>query len=317
MYHRMLVPLDGSELSEVVFPYAKELAGRLGLDVILLHVHSPEEDGTVPLHRAYIEHKAELIKQKSQEVQEKVGGGSAGRAVKVWGELAVGHPAEEILRFAGEKDIDLILMATHGRSGIKRWVMGSVADKVLRAAEVPVWLVRAGIPEGIVYDKWPQRTILVPLDGSELAEAVLPHVEALAKQRGAELVEVVLLSVCEPGGASGYYPPSARFETPTGAVHVMPRDFARAQAAKQKMLAKQYLTGVQKRLKDAGLRVRSEVRTGDSANEIIDYASNSPFNLIVMATHARSGFSRWAYGSVTTKVLQGVSSPMFLVRTGR
>ncbi len=315
MYHRMLVPLDGSELSEVVFPYAKELAGRLGLDVILLHVHSPEEDMTVPLHRAYIEHKAELIKHKSQEVQEKVGSGSAGGAVKVWGELAVGHPAEEILRFADEKDIDLILMATHGRSGIRRWVMGSVADKVLRAAKVPVWLVRAGIPEGIVYDKWPQRTILVPLDGSELAEAVLPHVEALAKQRGAELVEVVLLRVCEAGGASGYYPPSARFETPTGAVHVMPRDFARAQAAKQKMLAKQYLTGVGKRLKAAGLRVRSEVRGGDPANEIIDYASNSPFNLIVMATHARSGFSRWAYGSVTTKVLQGVSSPMFLVRT--
>jgi nucleotide-binding universal stress UspA family protein len=313
----MLVPLDGSELSEVVFPYAKELAGRLGLDVILLHVHSPEEGGAVPLHRAYIEHKAELIKQKSQEVQEKVGSGSVGPAIKVRGELAVGHPAEEILRFAGENDIDLILMATHGRSGIRRWVMGSVADKVLRAAKVPVWLVRAGIPEGIVYDKWPQRTILVPLDGSELAETVLPHVEALAKQRGAELVEVVLLSVCEPSGASGYYPPSARFETEKGAVHVMPRDFARAQATRQKMLAKQYLTGVEKRLKDAGLRVRSELRVGDAANEIIDYASNSPFNLIVMATHARSGFSRWAYGSVTTKVLQGVSSPMFLVRTGR
>ena len=317
MYHRMLVPLDGSELSEVVFPYAKELAGRLGLDVVLLHVHSPEESNTVSLHRAYIEHKAELIKHESQEVQDKVGGEPGGTGVRVWGELAVGYPAEEILRFADEKDIDLILMATRGRSGIRRWVMGSVADKVLRAAKVPVWLVRAGLPEGIVYDKWPQRTILVPLDGSELAETVLPHVEALAKQQGAELVEVVLLSVCEPAGASGYYPPSARFETSTGAVHVMPRDFARAQAAKQKMLAKQYLTRVEKRLKEAGLRVRSEVRVGNPAHEIADYASNSPFNLIVMATHARSGLSRWAYGSVAAKVLQGVSSPIFLVRTGK
>jgi nucleotide-binding universal stress UspA family protein len=317
MYHRMLVPLDGSELSEVVFPYAKELAGRLGMDVVLLHVHSPEESKTVPLHRAYIEHKAELIKHESQKVQEKVGCEQGGRAVKVWGELATGYPAEEILRFADEQDIDLILMATHGRSGIRRWVIGSVADKVLRAAKVPVWLVRAGLPEGIVYDKWPQRTILVPLDGSELAEAVLPHVEALAKQRGAELVEVVLLSVCEPGGVSGYYPPSARFETSTGAVHVMPRDFARAQAAKQKMLAKQYLTGVEKRLKESGLRVSSEVRVGDPAHEITDYANTSPFNLIVMATHARSGLSRWAYGSVAAKVLQGVSSPIFLVRTSK
>jgi nucleotide-binding universal stress UspA family protein len=267
------------------------------------------------MHRAYIKHKAEVIKRGSQERQEKEGIGSGDKEVKVWGELAVGYPAEEILRFADEKEVDLILMATHGRSGIRRWVMGSVADKVLRASNVPVWLVRAGIPEGVGYDKWPKRTVLVPLDGSELAEAVLPHVEALVKQQGVELVEVVLLRVCEPGGGLGYYPPSARFETSDGAVHVMPRDFARAQATKQKMLAKQYMTGVEKRLRDAGLRVSSEVRMGDPAGEIIACASNQPFNLVVMATHARSGFSRWAYGSVTAKVLQGVSSPMLLVRT--
>ncbi len=315
MYQRMLVPLDGSELSEVVFPYAKELAGRMGLDVILLHVHSPDEGDTMPLHQAYIKHKAELIKRKSEAVQEKVGVGPGGKVVKVWGELAVGYPAEEILRYAEGQDIDFILMATHGRSGIRRWVMGSVANKVLRASKVPVWLVRGGIPEGIVYDKWPKRTILVPLDGSELAEAVLPHVENLAKQQGAELAEVVLLRVCEPGAALGYYPPSARFETPTGAVHVMPRDFARGEAAKQKILVEQYLAGVEKRLEGTGLRVRSEVRQGDPAEEITEYANSNPFNLIVMATHARSGLSRWAYGSVAAKVLQGVTSPIFLVRT--
>ncbi len=315
MYKRMLVPLDGSELSEVVFPYAKELAGRLGLDVILLHVHSPEEGKTRPLYRAYIEHKAEIIKCQSQEVQGKVGIEPGGKVLEVQGELVAGYPAEEILRYADERDIDLILMATHGRSGIRRWVMGSVADKVLRASNVPVWLVRTEIPEGIVYDKWPKRTMLVPLDGSELAETILPHVEALAKQRGAELVDVVLLRVCESGAALGYYPPSARFETPTGAVHVMPQEYARGEAAKYKILAEQYLAGIEQRLKDAGLRVRAEVRAGEPAEEIVDYANTNPFNLIVMSTHARSGFSRWAYGSVATKVLQGVSSPIFLVRT--
>ncbi len=315
MYKRMLVPLDGSELSEVVFPYAKELAGRLGLDVILLHVHSPEEGKTSPLYRAYIEHKAEIIKRQSQEVQGKVGIEPGGKVLEVRGELVAGYPAEEILRYADERDIDLILMATHGRSGIRRWVMGSVADKVLRASNVPVWLVRTEIPEGIVYDKWPKRTMLVPLDGSELAETILPHVEALAKQRGAELVDVVLLRVCESGAALGYYPPSARFETPTGAVHVMPQEYARGEAAKYKILAEQYLAGIEQRLKDAGLRVRAEVRAGEPAEEIVDYANTNPFNLIVMSTHARSGLSRWAYGSVATKVLQGVSSPVFLVRT--
>ncbi len=315
MYKKMLVPLDGSELSEVVFPYAKELAGRLGLDVILLHVHSPGEGETLPLHRTYIEHKAEVVRCQSEEVRGKVGGGVGGKTPRVRGELAAGYPAEEILRYAEENEIDLILMATHGRSGIRRWVMGSVADKVLQASKVPVWLVRAGVPEGIVYDKWPRRTILVPLDGSELAEAVLPHVEALAKQRGAELLDVVLLRVCEPIAALGYYPPSARFETTTGAVHVMPQDYARGEAARQRIIAEQYLAELGKRLEGAGLKVGSEVHTGDPAAEIINYARNNPFNLIIMATHARSGLSRWAYGSVAAKVLQGVTSPIFLVRT--
>jgi nucleotide-binding universal stress UspA family protein len=305
MYKKMLIPLDGSELSEVVFPYAKELAGRLGLDVILLHVHSPEEGEKAPLHRAYIERKAEVIKRQSEEVQQKIGIRPGAKPVQVQCELAVGYPAEEILRYADENDIDLILMATHGRSGIRRWVMGSVADKVLQASQVPVWLVRAGIPEEIVYDKWPRRTVLVPLDGSELAEAVLPHAEALAKQRGAELVEVVLLRVCEPPVMPAYYPPNAP---------MMPEEYIRLESAGCKAVAEQYLAGIEKRLKNAGLRVQSEVLAGEPAEKIIDYANTHPFNLIVMSTHARSGLSRWTYGSVAAKVLQGVSSPIFLVR---
>ena len=119
----------------------------------------------------------------------------------------MGYPPDEILRYADENDVDLILMATHGRTGPKRWTMGSVADKILRASKVPVWLVRALIPDETPYDKWPSKTMLVPLDGSELAESVLPHAEALAKQRDTKLLEVVLLRVCEPTVAPSYYAP--------------------------------------------------------------------------------------------------------------
>ena len=299
MYKRMLVPLDGSELAEVVFPYAKELAARLDLDVILLHVYSPEERELIPMHQSYVERAAEIIRRESEEVREKTGIQPGGKALEARGELAVGHPAEEILRYADGNDIDVILMATHGRSGVRRWAMGSVADKVLRASGVPVWLVRAGIPEEIVYDKWPRRTILVPLDGSELAESVLSHVEAVAKQRGAELVDVVLLTVCEPLFFPSDYPPAIPL---TG-----------------ERLAEQYLAGVEKRFKNVGLKVRSEVLVGEPlagkpADEIVDYANRNHFNLIVIATHGRSGISRWAYGSVAEKVLLGVSSPIFLVR---
>lgn len=307
----MLVPLDGSELAEVVFAYAKELAGRLSLDVTLLHVCSPTEQELAPMHRSYTEHMAGIVKLQVEAIQKKVGIQPGSKEVETRGELAVGYPAEQILSYADENDIDLILMATHGRSGIRRWAIGSVADKVLRASKVPVWLVRAGIPEEVVYDEWPRRTILVPLDGSELAESVLPHVETLAKQRGAELVDVVLLRVCDPPIISSDYPEA-----------IMPlswEEHVEQQMAWCKRASEKYLAGVEKQLKDAGLKVRSEVLVGNPpldnpANEIIDYANRNPFNLIVMATHGRSGISRWAYGSVAARVLLGVSSPLFLVR---
>ncbi len=310
MYKRMLVPLDGSDLAEIVFGYAKELAGRLDLDVILFHVYGPEERELVPLHRAYVERAADLIRRQSEEVREKTGIHPGGKAVEARGELAVGYPAEEILRYADDNEIDLILMATHGRSGIKRWAMGSVADKVLRVSKVPVWLVRAGIPEEIVYDKWPTRTILVPLDGSELAESVFPHVEAVAKQRGAELVDVVLLRVYEHPIIPSDYPPTMPLSW---------EEHVEQEMAKGRQASEQYLAKVEKRFKDVGLRVRSEVLVGKTlggnpADEIIDHANRNPFNLIVMATHGRSGLSRWAYGSVAEKVLLGASSPILVVR---
>jgi len=304
MYKTMLVPLDGSELAEVVFTYAKELAGRLDLDLTLFHVCTPEEQELASMHRAYVERAVETIRQQSEAVQQMTQ--SRGKAIKTVGELAVGHPADEILRYADENDIDIILMATHGRSGVGRWAMGSVADKVLRVSKVPVWLARAAIPEEVLYDKWPSRTLLVPLDGSESAESVLPHAEALAKQRGAELVEVVLIRVCEP--------PFITVDYPEATMRLTWEEHVKHIKSAFKTGCERYLQGVAKRFSDAGLKVRSEVLLGEPADEIISYATKSPFNLIAMSTHGRSGPKRWAYGSVTDKVLHGVTSPIFLVR---
>jgi len=306
MYKRMLVPLDGSELAEIALDYVKQLAYRLGIEVILLYVYSPEERELAHMHRAYIERAADIIRSQPEEARQTTGTKSKGGTVNVHGELAVGDsPAEEILRYADKNDIDLILMATHGRSGISRWAMGSIAYKVLRASIVPVWLVCAGINEEIVQDKLPARTILVPLDGSKLAEAVLPHVEALAKQWADGQIEVVLLRVCEPPVISSDYP------------RAMPLSWEKhveLETAKCKLVAGPYLAKIEKRLKDAGLKVRKEVLTGQPDEKIVDYASRNNFSLIVMATHGRSGISRLTYGSVAEKVMLGTLTPIFLVR---
>ena len=198
MFQRMLVLLDGSELAEVVFPYAKELAARLELDVILLNVCSPVLRDFAPMQQAYIQGAADTVRRQTREVQKSLGTEAESKRVKIRGELVVGYHADEILRFVEENAVDLILMASHGRSGIKRWSLGGVADKVLRAAKVPVWLVRAGIEDETPYDQWYTKTILVPLDGSEKAESALPYAETLAKQKSTEPINVTLLRVCEP-----------------------------------------------------------------------------------------------------------------------
>jgi len=307
MYKKMLVPLDGSELAEVVFTYAKELAGRLDLSLVLLHVCSPAAQEFAPMHQKYIERAADIVERQSRDVQEQTGIKRGGKPVEARGVLVIGHPAAEILNYSEKNNIDIILMATHGHSGVRRWALGGVADKVLRASKVPVWLVRAGIPDEIVYEKWPERTMLVPLDGSKISESVLPHVEALAKQHGAELVDVILLRVCDVPIVSSEYPSDMPLSW---------EEHVRRITEYRKHLAERYLAGVEKQLEGNGLKVQYEVLTGDPAEQIINHANKNPFNLIVMSTYGRSGVQWWTWGSVAEKVLQGTSSPIFLVRPG-
>ena len=302
MYQKMLVPLDGSELAEEALTYAKELAGRLDLEVVLLHVGSQAASDSLPMYRAYVEHAAEILRLEAAEVQKRVGPPPGGQPVQVKGEVVEGYPADEILLYASEHEIDMILMVTHGRSGIGRWLLGSVADKVLQASRMPVWLVRAGA-KGAVYNE--QLRFLVPLDGSEVAELVLPHVEALSKQRGIQPVEVVLVRVCEPL----VVPPVGAPEASLNWMRV-----AEEHMMGTRHVAEEYLGGIKNRLEETGIKATVEVLEGSPADEIINCVNKGHCDLVIMATHGRSGLSRWAYGSVAEKLLLAVSCPIFLVR---
>ena len=302
MYKLMLVPLDGSELAETVLSYAKELAGRFDLELTLLHVCGPEGVESQFMCRSYLERTAEILRQQSREVQAQTSAPLGGKAVEVKVEVATGNPAEEILHYAEENAVDIILMGSHGRSGVGRWFLGSVVDKVLRKSKIPIWLVRANISERIVHDEWPNRIMLVPLDGSRFAESVLPHVEALANQRGAKLMKIILLRVVEEPFISADYP----FPDWKEHVNQIREHF--------KQEAEQYLVKVEKLLHDARLNVRTELLMGKPVDEIINYANNNHPNLIVLATHGSSAISRWEFGNTADKILHGVSSPIFLVR---
>jgi nucleotide-binding universal stress UspA family protein len=308
MYRKMLVLLDGSELAEVVFPFATELAARLDLEVALLQVYGPIGRQFLAAHQAYIERSAELIRRQVEDLQERLGVRPEARVVEVRGEVVDGYHADEILRYAEEHDVDLVLMASHGRSGVRRWRMGSVADKVLRASKVPVLLVPAGIAKEAPRDRYPTDSLLVPLDGSEKAETVLPHVEAMARQRTIEPVSVTLLRVCDPPVAPSYYSPEL------SGVPLNWGEFMEQEMARCKHVATEYLADITRRLAGTGATISSEVLVGKAADEIIEYAGKSPQSIIVMASHGRSGLSRLVYGSVAESVLLGVSNPILLTK---
>jgi len=138
MYEKILVPLDGSELAEIALPYAEEMAVRLGSEITLLSVSETAEAPEYHKHQVYLDGVADSTKRGAKRYLEMPEG-----VIKVEQQIAVGQPAEEIMDYAEKQGIGLIIMATHGRSGIGRWTLGSVAEKVVRAGTTPVLLVRA------------------------------------------------------------------------------------------------------------------------------------------------------------------------------
>jgi nucleotide-binding universal stress UspA family protein len=311
MFKKMLVPLDGSKLAEEVFPYAKALASRLRLELHFLNVSLLEESATLPMRQTYVEKMAEIVSSQINEYPKRTESQNENTPVMAFGKAVIGYPPDEILKYADANEIDIILIATHGHSGIKRWMLGSVAHKIIHASKVPVWLVRSGVPNDIIFDQQAQRTILVPLDGSKMAESVLPYAEALVKQRGPVPIEIVLLSVCEPDllpEISYYiqteYPPSRPLKH---------EEYVKQETEKTIQACRSYLAQMAAKLAQKEIKVRTEVLTGNPSEELIKYANKNQLQLIVMASHGRSGFSHLTIGSVAEKVLYGVNVPVFLI----
>jgi nucleotide-binding universal stress UspA family protein len=163
--------------------------------------------------------------------------------------------------------------------------------------------------------------VLVPLDGSDLAEAVLPYVEAICSR--CEPTEIVLFQVLPPpSGRSGFVARPTREDFPTARVPESPSDLtaARHPIYRDQVLAaaraevETALARASRRLCDSGRLVSVEMAFGRPAEEIVDYAERAGVELIVMSTHGRSGLSRWIMGSVADKVLHGTHLPILLVR---
>jgi len=296
MYKRILVALDGSELSESVLPYARFFASTLKIPVELLHVIDPVTlISTTVEQRRY--HDAIMgARERNNDYLKKVAV-SFSDALTVDCTVEVGKPEEVIVDRAAADTGTLIAIATHGRSGIKRWLLGSVANKILQAAANHLLIVRSS-GEIQKTETVSLKRVVVPLDGSRLAEMVIPHAVELARKMDLEIVLARVFALPIPVYASGEYTPNL--------------DEIWEQIKKE---SQDYLEEKVRQLQGQGLVKVSTVSVeGIAADKIIDVARERAENFVAMCTHGRSGIGRWVLGSVTDRVVCYSGGPVLVIR---
>jgi len=287
MFRRILVPLDGSDLAEQVFPHVAEVAGAFGSEVLMIGICEAEQNDEDKTCLLYIDTKAEHLRSYAGD-----------SSVRFNAEVLIGKADLKIIDHAKEKDIGLIFMTSHGRSGVMPWSLGSTVSKVLYKACVPVIVVRAKDNSRKVEKKSIFNKILIPLDGSDSSAEVLPYIAELTSKIESE---VVLYHVIEKG----------KHVHTLGGLDFVPYKDQDINIKKAKII--DYLEQESLKLKNTLAKVRSEVRIGEDAREIIKFAKKEDCSMIAMATHGHSGIEGWIHGSVTYKILRGSDKTVMLV----
>jgi nucleotide-binding universal stress UspA family protein len=279
----ILVPLDGSGVAEGILPYAEALSQDLGESLRLMYVapQAPHPD------QPSAPEAGQTVAATAAELRT--------RGTDVTTASAKGDPALQILAAAEESDVDMVLMATHGRGGLERWLIGSVADEVMRRCNRPILLM---VPSDFLMptEAFKYRRLMVPLDGSPLAEAALPLAVRLAQASGAAILLVQALTPVASSLAPGtYIPDLGRWEE------------------EQTAAAQNYLEGVATRIPSTVERETLVLRGLSPANSLVRFAQSEGVDLVVMSTHGHGGLQRLAVGSKADLMVRS-AVPTLLVR---
>lgn len=301
MFQTILVPLDGSTFSEHALPVALDMARRSGARLHLVQVHEPLAAQVYPDGLPVYDDRWDgAVRAQTEEYLRSVAHRCMERAgVRPVTELLDGPVSSAISTYAAELGAELVVMTTHGRGGISRAWVGSVADALVRRSPVPVLLIRPKAHEVDWTATATARHILIPLDGSELAEGIFEPALRLAQLVGARhtLLRVVL--------------PVPFFSGQLGGVPA----FDENGAVQSRDTASAYLNRVAEplRARGADVAVDTMIHTVPALG-ILDYAAANAVDMIAMATHGRGGWSRVALGSVADKVMRGTMMPVMLYR---
>jgi nucleotide-binding universal stress UspA family protein len=296
MFERIMLPLDGSELAEIAIPYAKELAGSLGSEIVLYHVYGHEHKHQEHMHQTYLDRLVDSIKQNVNK------GEAQDSEIKVTTEVEAGEPAENICNIVAKKKVDLIIMTAVSVSGHKIGKMlGSVTDHLCRTVPIPVLIIRPQDIARIESKKQLINRIFIPQDGSEPGKLALPVGTELSARLKVPITLFQMANMLRVydygiGMGSGGYIDYGKFDE------------------SEKIRVNEEILDLENKLKQTGLDVTHKVTSGvDAAGEIMKAGKEADADLTVMSTHGRSGIDRWALGSVTERVLRYGEMPLLLV----
>ena len=299
MYRSIMIPLDGSSFGEQALPFACSIARRTRATVQLVHVSAPfqpvEMDASAPCDATFATRDRAREHAYLNDLAHRL---AADRTIDTSVSVLDGTVADALLAHATATKVDLVVMATHGRGALSRFWLGSVTDRLVRRAPMPVLLVRPHDQAPDLGQEPVIRHVLVPLDGSALAEQILAHAIALGTSMDAEYT---LIQAIEP--VAGEYGEELFAAEPGEPAFGQLRTAARS-----------YLQNTAARFRAESLPVRTAVVAGPPARAILQYASNQAVDLIAIATHGRSGMANLLVGGVADKVLRGASMPVLLYR---
>jgi nucleotide-binding universal stress UspA family protein len=300
MINHILVPLDGSTLAECVLPHVIALAPVTNARVTLLHVMQPLENALGGGAVDPIEWH--LQKQKSEKYLDQIVS-----QLKESGILGVerlileGRPADSVVEFASNNNVDLIVLSTHGQSGLSGWNVSSVVQKILLRSYKSTLLVRAFLSASAGMTKVRYKRLFIGMDCSPRSEFVLPFAISLAQHHRSQ---VILETVIEKPQPINRFPLT---EEDTNLVNKFVERNYEAATRYLKQLVTQFS------MKD--LKLKAHVSIGDSAVTVLhDMAEESNADLVMLAAHGYTGERRWPYGSVTTSFLAYGNSSLMIMQ---
>ncbi|MDA1296651.1 MAG: universal stress protein [Chloroflexi bacterium] len=304
MFDRILIPLDGSPNSEKIRHWVVDLAAELKSAVDLLAVIDPSKLQSVRRYGT----ASEMAEQSAEELEEEETEYARSylrtqadwfqeRGVTVAGHVVTGDPPEQIITQSYELNAQLIAMTTRRRSTLVRGVLGSVADRVLHAAGIPVLLVRPGDVAGFKDGGGLPGTVVVPIDGSDFSERAIPYAEAIAMSSAGR---VLFVNGRAPNASYAQFAMSDPAQMP---------DHEGGHAAKMNA----YLDSLVKRSARHGIQAEFHRSWKTAANAIIESTSESEDRMVVMTSHGASGVRRWLLGSVADTVIRSSEHPILVI----